>query len=78
MDIVGFNSKPSILCSNRSRMNYLYKVPFVYPRMSRSMIKQQNSRATAHVVLCTPRQSTNSSNQTCPFYRHIKFFNVIL
>ena len=28
-------------------------------RMSRSMIKQQNSGATAHVVLYTPRQSTN-------------------
>ena len=28
--------------------------------MSRSMIKQQNSGATAHVVLYTPRQSTNS------------------
>ena len=27
--------------------------------MSRSMIKQQNSGATAHVVLYTPRQSTN-------------------
>ena len=26
--------------------------------MSRSMIKQQNSGATAHVVLYTPRQST--------------------
>ena len=26
-------------------------------RMSRSMIKQQNSGATAHVVLYTPRQS---------------------
>ena len=29
-------------------------------RMSRSMIKQQNSGATAHVVLYTPRQSTNN------------------
>ena len=28
-------------------------------RMSRSMIKQQNSGATAHVVLYTPRQSTD-------------------
>ena len=28
--------------------------------MSRSMIKQQNSGATAHVVLYTPRQSTKS------------------
>ena len=36
--------------------------------MSRSMIKQQNSGATAHVVLYTPRQSIN----TKPFYRYIK------
>ena len=28
--------------------------------MSRSMIKQQNSGATAHVVLYTPRQSTKT------------------
>ena len=34
--------------------------------MSRSMIKQQNSGATAHVVLYTPRQSTNVVyNSTC-------------
>ena len=30
--------------------------------MSRSMIKQQNSGATAHVVLYTPRQSTQKTD----------------
>ena len=33
--------------------------------MSRSMIKQQNSGATAHVVLYTPRQSTLCLHSDC-------------
>ena len=33
--------------------------------MSRSMIKQKNSGATAHVVLYTPRQSTTSEVDSC-------------
>ena len=37
--------------------------------MSRSMIKQQNSGATAHVVLYTPRQSTNT--------HHIHYTNTL-
>ena len=50
--------------------------------MSRSMIKQQNSGATAHVVLYTPRQSTmriHLSNSECsPFELFYPFRGVAL
>ena len=47
--------------------------------MSRSMIKQQNSGATAHVVLYTPRQSTNCTQEFSPGIVHMpKTCNLIV
>ena len=43
--------------------------------MSRSMIKQQNSGATAHVVLYTPRQSTKQSVHPAPYmYENVSIY----
>ena len=47
-------------------------------RTSRSMIKQQNSGATAHVVLYTPRQSTVPLHDLVNTYKsyHLKVYVV--